>query len=142
MGALAWPHRRLQESKEESKSHTRTAARVITNAFMHSERAAASALKSAWTSYAALIKVLDPPPRTHFVGAALVASASGADELAFPISIGLGADATFSTRQCTGVRAEGTTTNSPPAGVTKVAPAGCPARLCSVAVEAPPLSAR
>ena len=70
-------------------------ARVFTNAFIHCETAAALALKSAWTSCAALIKVLVPPPRTHSIGAALVPSVSRADELALPISISLGADAPF-----------------------------------------------
>ena len=125
MGALARPHERLQETKARSKLRTRTVARVFMNDFMHCERVAALALKSAWTSCAALIKALVPPPCTHSTGAALVASASVANELALPTSIGLGADAAFSIRRRTGVRAVGA--EPPPARVRLASPMGLPA---------------
>ena len=59
-----------------------------------------------------------PPPRTHPVGAALVASASGVDELAAAVSYGRGAEAAFAIRRRVGVRISGVgpVTISSPAG--------------------------
>src|SRR3954469_7402156 len=55
--------------------------------------ASPSARSLVWTSKSAWFNWPVPPPRTHPVGAALIASASGIVELATPVSKGGGADA-------------------------------------------------
>ena len=82
-------------------------AREFRNASLHRLRASASARSLAWTSRAAWFKAPVPPPRTQPEGAALVASVSGTDELAAPVSSVHGAETAFTRRRRTGVRASG-----------------------------------
>ena len=88
VGALARPHREEQEKQGSKKKHTRTAARDARNALVQLWRVSPSARSFAWTSRSARFSGPVPPPRTHPTGAALVASASGAAELAVPASRG------------------------------------------------------
>ena len=70
--------------------------------------------------FTAILRTPGPAPNAQSGGAALVASVSGADELAAPISNGCGPEAAFSTRWRTGTRTVGIgpTTSSPPDGGT------------------------
>ena len=82
------PTERNKKNKGPKKRHTRTAARDARNALVQLWRASPSARSFAWTSRSARFSGPVPPPRTHPTGAALVASASGAAELAVPASRG------------------------------------------------------
>ena len=64
--------------------------------------ASLSARSFVWTSRSAWFSGPVPPPRTHPMGMALVASASGIVELAVPVSKGRGAEVAFSRRQRVG----------------------------------------
>ena len=102
MGVLARPHREEQENKNQRKKHTRMAARDARNALVQLWRVSPSAQSFAWTSRSARFSGPVPPPRTHPMGAALVASASGIAELAVPASRGRGAEVAFSRRRRVG----------------------------------------
>src|SRR4051812_7184191 len=101
VGALARPHREEQE-KQSQKKHTRTAARDARCAFVQSWMASPSARSFAWTSRSAWFSGPVPPPRAHPTGAKLITSASGAAELAAPVSRGRGAEVAFSIRRRVG----------------------------------------
>ena len=82
--------RNKKNNKGQKDKHTRTAARDARYALVQFWRAWPLARSFAWTSRSAWFSGPVPSPRTHPMGAALVASASGIAELAVPASKGRG----------------------------------------------------
>ena len=102
MGVLARPHREEQGNKDQRKKHTQTAARDARYALVQFWSASPSSQSFTWTYKSAWFSGPVLPPRTHPMGAALVALASGIVELAAPVSKGRGAEVAFSRRRRAG----------------------------------------
>ena len=103
MGALARPHKEKTRKQSKERMRTQMAVRDARYALVHSLMASPSARSLAWTSKSAWFNRPVPPPRTHPVGAALVALVSGIVELVAPVSRGRGAEAAFARRRRVGV---------------------------------------